>query len=91
VEVSYLEAVFSRGDRRLAGALEQALEHGIRLDAWTEQFDIHAWQEVFEDCGIDPDFYALRERNPAEILPWDMIQLDIPKSYLLKEFERHRE
>ncbi len=90
VEVSYLEAVFSRGDRRLAEVLIKALEHGLRLDAWTEQFDIRAWQEVFEDCAIDPDFYALRERSVNEVLPWDMIQLETPRSFLLKEYERYR-
>lgn len=88
VDVSYLEAVFSRGDRRLAGALLKAREAGLRMDAWHECFDIRRWDEVFEDAGVDPDWYALRARSTAEILPWDMIGLKIPTTHLAKEMTR---
>lgn len=88
VDVSYLEAVFSRGDRRLAQALLRAREAGLRMDAWNECFDVHKWKEVFQDVGLDPDWYALRRRSTDEILPWDMIGLKIPTTHLAKEMTR---
>jgi radical SAM family uncharacterized protein len=88
VHMSFIEAVFSRGDRRLAHVLRKALEMGLRMDAWNECFNIHVWEEVFQESGIDPDFYALRARHADEILPWDMIQLHTPTAYLRKEAER---
>ncbi|MGD8414236.1 MAG: TIGR03960 family B12-binding radical SAM protein [Candidatus Latescibacterota bacterium] len=88
VDVSYLEAVFSRGDRRLAAALLKAREMGLRMDSWTECFDIRKWQAVFADTGVDPDWYALRERSTEEVLPWDMIGLKIPTTHLAKENRR---
>jgi radical SAM superfamily enzyme YgiQ (UPF0313 family) len=88
VDESYLEAVFSRGDRRLFAALLKARERGIRMDAWSERFSLMAWREVFEDARIDTDFYALRERSTEEILPWDMITVGSPTHYLLKERDR---
>ena len=88
VDISYLEAVFSRGDRRLATTLLKAREAGLRMDAWSECFDIRKWDEVFRDAGVDPDWYALRARSTDEILPWDMIGLKIPTSHLAKEHAR---
>ncbi len=88
VDVSYLEAVFARGDRRLAGALLKAREAGIRMDGWGECFDINKWSEIFQDVGVDPDWYALRARKIGEVLPWDMIGLKIPVSHLAKENQR---
>jgi radical SAM family uncharacterized protein len=88
VDESYLEAVFSRGDRRLAAALLRAREDGLRMDAWSECFDIRAWEEIFEDIGIDADAYAYRERQTDEILPWDTVTIGSPTHYLLKERER---
>jgi len=88
VDVTYLEAVFSRGDRRLAAALLKARERGLRMDSWSECFDIRAWREVFSDVGLDPDWYALRPRRSDEVLPWDMIGLKIPVSHLAKENRR---
>jgi radical SAM superfamily enzyme YgiQ (UPF0313 family) len=90
VDESYLESVFSRGDRRLAGTLLKAREHGLRMDAWSECFDADAWREVFEDCGVDPNFYAIRKRDNSEIMPWDMITVGAPVHYLLKEQDRAR-
>jgi radical SAM family uncharacterized protein len=88
VDESYLEGVFSRGDRRLAAALLKARERGIRMDAWSELFSLDAWREVFEEARIDPDFYALRARRADETLPWDMITVGSPTHYLLKERAR---
>jgi radical SAM superfamily enzyme YgiQ (UPF0313 family) len=88
VDISYLEAVFSRGDRRLAGTLLKARAAGLRMDAWSECFDMERWNEVFRADGVDPDWYALRERSTDEILPWDMIGLKIPTSHLAKEHAR---
>ncbi len=88
VDVSWLEAVFSRGDRRLAHALVRAREAGLRLDAWSEMFDVRRWEEVFADVGVDADWYALRERGTDEILPWDMIGLKIPRTHLEREHDR---
>ncbi len=88
VDMSFVEAVFSRGDRRLANALLKARERGLRMDAWNECFSMHRWEEVFQQSCIDPDFFALRARNADEILPWDMIELDTPPSFLKKEAEK---
>ncbi len=91
VDESYLEAVFSRGDRRLSHALLRARERGLRMDAWSECFNLQAWQEVFEDARVDPDFYALRARGTEEILPWDVITVGSPTHYLMKERDRAHE
>ncbi len=87
-KVSHLEAVFARGDRRLAAALEEACRRGIRFDSWEEHFDLDKWLEIFEECGIDPTFYANRTIPDDEILPWDMIDCGVTKEFFLKE--RHR-
>ncbi len=88
VEETFIEAVFSRGDRRLSAALLKARARGFRMDAWSDCFDVYGWGEVFEDAGIDPDFYAIRERRTDEILPWSMIAVGAPRDHLLKERER---
>ncbi len=88
VDVSYLESVFSRGDRRLADTLLKAREMGMRMDAWMESFSIDKWNEVFQECGVDPDWYALRARSTDEVLPWDMIGMKIPTTHLAKENAR---
>ena len=87
-EVSRLEAVFARGDRRLGRALEEALRRRIRFDAWEETFSYSAWEDIFASCGIDPDFYANRTIPDDEVLPWDMISAGIDKQFLLSE--RHK-
>ena len=87
-KVSHLEAVFARGDRRLGTALECACRKGIRFDAWEEFFDLEKWFEVFEECGIDPAFYANRIIPDDEILPWDMIDCGVTKEFFLRE--RHK-
>jgi hypothetical protein len=84
-EISFLEACFARGDRRLADVLYEAWKLGCLLDGWTEQFRFDLWKQAFETCGIDPAFYANRERANNEILPWDFIDAGITKQFLLHE------
>jgi len=86
--VSYLEAVFSRGDRRLGLVLEKAHQIGCRFDGWGEYFDLQKWSEAFESVGIDPDFYALRNRDFDEILPWDFIDTGVTKEFLKAEAQK---
>jgi radical SAM superfamily enzyme YgiQ (UPF0313 family) len=74
VESSFLEAVFSRGDRRLGMVLEKAWEMGCRFDQWKEHFRFPVWQEAFSKCSIDPDFYVYRKRDSEEILPWSHLE-----------------
>ncbi len=85
--VSVLEGVFARGDRRLAEVLLKAHEKGIRFDGWSEFFSMEKWMECFNECGIDPDFYT-RARDFDEILPWDMIDVGVKKSFLIEEAKR---
>lgn len=86
--LSYLEAVLARGDRKLSKVLIKAWEKGCKFDGWADLFDFSKWMSAFEDCGIDPDFYATRERNYDEILPWDFIDAGVSKDYLIKENEK---
>ncbi|MCQ2513500.1 MAG: TIGR03960 family B12-binding radical SAM protein [Ruminococcus sp.] len=85
---SYLEAVFARGDRRLCKAMEIACERGFHFDGWGDCFDLQKWLDIFEECGIDPTFYANRRRDFDEILPWDHIDYGVTKKYLLKECQK---
>jgi len=88
---SYLEAVFARGDRRLCDVLELANKKGCRLDGWDENFLYDKWMEAFAECGIDPDFYACRKRDYSEILPWDIIDIGVDKSFLIAESKKAHE
>lgn len=83
--VSRIEAVFARGDRRLCAALSEAHRRGMRFDSWEEFFSYEKWLDVFSVCGIDPSFYANRERSEDEILPWDNIDIGVTKEFLLRE------
>jgi radical SAM superfamily enzyme YgiQ (UPF0313 family) len=84
-KVSRIEAVFARGDRRLAPAIALAVEEGAIFDAWDEYFNYDRWVSVFEKCGIDPDFYTVRGYALDEVLPWDLIDCGVTKEYLLRE------
>lgn len=84
-KVSRLEAIFAKGDRRLSKALVCAQKKGIRFDAWDEYFDYDKWMEVFDECGIDPSFYANRRIGYDEILPWDVIDIGVSKSFMISE------
>jgi Fe-S oxidoreductase len=86
--VSYLEAIFARGDRKLCDVLIKAFEKGAKFDGWSEHFNFELWMEAFKECGIDGDFYAYREREYSEILPWDFIDIGIDREFLIKENER---
>ena len=87
-ETSLIEAVLSRGDRRVADAIEAVWRDGGRLDAWTDYFVYDRWMKAFAETGIDPDFYAHRERSTDEVLPWDMIDVGVRKQHLIRERER---
>ncbi|WP_286947762.1 TIGR03960 family B12-binding radical SAM protein [Acetobacterium sp. UBA5834] len=86
--VSFLEAVFARGDRRLGSVLEIAHQKGCRFDGWGECFDLQKWMDAFDEAGVDPDFYALRNRDYEEILPWDFINTGITKDFLQTEAKK---
>ena len=86
--VSFLEACFARGDRRLGAVLKKAFEKGCILDGWNETFRYDTWMEAFRECGLDPAFYAHRERSADEILPWDHIDSGVTKVFLLREKEK---
>ncbi len=87
-DLSRLEAVFARGDRRVGPVIEEALRQGARLDGWDEHFAYHKWLDAFHTCNVDPNFYTLRGYGEDELLPWDMIDVGICKSFLLRE--RHK-
>ncbi len=86
-DVSFLEAVLARGDRRLGKVLESAFRKGAHLDAWSDCFDLDRWMEAFAGCGLDPAFYACRERTREEILPWSMISCYVSDDYLWRQRE----
>jgi len=87
-QVSFLEAVFARGDRKMADVLEAAWKRGCRFDGWTDQFSYEKWTQAFEDCHIDPAFYANRRREKDELLPWAFIDAGVTQAYLWRERER---
>ena len=89
--VSFIEAVLARGDRRLAPVLERVLETAGGLQAWDEYFSLSKWEEAFAFCGVDPDFYAVRERAEDEILPWSHISAGVTDEFLLRERRLSRE
>lgn len=86
-DVTVLEGILARGDRRLAPALVKVYEKGGIFDAWTEFFDNNRWLESFAECGIDTDFYTMRERPLDEIFPWDFIDAGVSKRFLMQEWE----
>lgn len=86
--VSYLEAIFARGDRRLCDVLIKAFEKGAKFDGWSEYFNFDIWMEALQECGVDGEFYAYRERSYDEILPWDFIDVGVSKEFLIRENER---
>lgn len=86
--VSRIEAVFARGDRRLSAALLEAHRRGRRFDAWDEYFDYDEWLDIFASVGIDPAFYANRKFSRDEILPWDVIDCGVKKSFFAREADK---
>ena len=87
-DTSFLEAVFARGDRKLCKAMLKACEKDFHFDGWGECFDLQKWLDLFEECGIDPAFYANRKREFTEILPWDHIDYGIKKEFLIDECKK---
>jgi len=87
-DISRLESVTARGDRRLCAVIEEAAKNGAKMDGWDEYFDYSIWKAAFEKCGIDPSFYTTRGYAEDELLPWDTIDVGVSKKFLLKE--RHR-
>ncbi len=87
-DLSYLEACFARGDRKMGKVLLRAYQKGCILDGWTEQFKYDMWREAFAETGIDPAFYAFRRREKDEIMPWDVIDCGVTKDFLWREKEK---
>ena len=84
-DLSRLEAVMARGDRRLGPVLEAAVRNGVRLDGWDEYFRYDLWMDAFRECGIDPDFYTVRGYGEEELLPWEHLNVGCTKTFLLRE------
>jgi len=87
VERSVLEGVFARGDRRLADTVEHAYRAGARFDGWDEHFQPHLWRDAFHATGIDPAWYAHRERARSEVLPWAHLNGGAPEEYLARQYD----
>ena len=79
---SFIEAVLSRGDRRVANGVYEAWRRGAKFDAWSEYFNAQRWKDAFESAGIDGEWFAHREWDTREPLPWDHIDCGVTKSYL---------
>ncbi|MGI6070010.1 MAG: TIGR03960 family B12-binding radical SAM protein [Blautia sp.] len=90
-DVTLLEGFLARGDRRCADVIQAAYEKGALYDAWSETFHQEIWDAAFAACGIDPDFYTLRERETDELLPWDFIDAGVTKEFLTREWNRAKE
>lgn len=84
----YLEAVFARGDRRLAASVVEAWKLGCKFDGWTEFFNYDTWMQAFKNTNIDPEYYARRNRDFSEALPWDHLDDTVSKEFLRREWER---
>ena len=87
-DTSVVEAVLSRGDRRLAPVLEEVWRNGGRLEAWTDYFSFDRWMQALDMFGLMPAFYAERERSTEEVMPWDMIDVGVRKEHLKREREK---
>ncbi len=87
-ETSVIEAVLSRGDRRIADVIEEVWRSGARLEAWSDFFDYKRWTDALEKCGVDPAFYTTRERAKDEVLPWDHIDMGVRKAHLWRERDK---
>ena len=90
-DVSVLEGVFARGDRRVAKVILEAYRRGCLFDAWSEYYRNDVWMSCFEDCGVDILFYTTRERADDEIFPWDFLDCGVTKQFLLREWKKAQE
>lgn len=87
-DISRLEAVTARGDRRLGPVIAEAARNGAKLDGWDEYFNYQIWMDAFKACGVDPDYYTIRGFGEDELLPWDPIDVGVGKKFLLRERKR---
>ena len=90
-DVSELEGIFARGDRKLCDVILQAYRSGCIYDAWTEYFHYDRWEQAFRDHGVDMDFYIKRERGEDELFPWDFIDIGVTKQFLLAQYHQAKE
>lgn len=86
-DVTVLEGILARGDRKIGQALLKVYEKGGIFDAWSEYFDYQRWVDAFAECGIDTDFYTMRERDLDEIFPWDFIDIGVSKEFFKREWK----
>lgn len=90
-DLSVLEGILARGDRKLAIVIKTAYQKGCIFDSWSECFHNDDWLSSFAQCGIDPDFYTIRERTEDEIFPWDFLDCGVTKEFLLREWKKAME
>ena len=90
-DVTVLEGILARGDRKVAKAIRSAYEKGCLFDSWGEYFHNDLWMEAFAQTGVDPDFYIVRERSEEEVFPWDFIDIGVTKKFLLREWKKAHE
>lgn len=90
-DVTVLEGILARGDRKIGAAIRKAYEKGCLFDSWGEYFRNELWMEAFKECGIDVDFYTVRERALDEVFPWDFIDIGVKRSFLEREWKRAHE
>ncbi len=87
-DTSVIEALLARGDRKVAAVIKKVYEKGGIYDAWSDYYSHERWMEALEECSLDLDFYAFRERGDEEIFPWDFIDIGVNKRFLLKEYKK---
>lgn len=87
-DASVMEGIFARGDRRLNQVILRAYQKSCMYDAWSEYYHNDVWLKTFEECGVDPDFYTIRQREETEIFPWDFIDCGVTRQFLLREWHR---
>ena len=87
-DTSFVEAVLSRGDRRIADVIEEVWRRGGKLEAWGDYFSFDRWMTAMDACGVDPMFYACRERGKDEFLPWDIVDMGVRRAHLWHEREQ---
>jgi radical SAM superfamily enzyme YgiQ (UPF0313 family) len=87
-KTSYIETVLAKGDRKVSRAVLAAYKAGAIFDGWNEGFDYDRWMQAFTDSGVDSGFYALRDRDPDETEPWDVVDYGVRKQFLRREYEK---
>ncbi len=86
-DVSFLEGIMARGDRRVGRAILAAYQKGCMFDSWSEYYHHDLWMESFKECNVDPDFYTVRKREITEVFPWDFIDIGVSKEHLIREWK----